>query len=254
MGSEEHKPSLEAPSLGFRRRRKSPPPPPSDEQPPEPTLVEPPLDPAPPTAEQPFVEQPVGERPVVEQPTVQQPTAEQPDVEQPAVEQPAVEQPATEQPTEPVVLTAAEPTPAADPRPSRKRRARPPRGTLNGHLAAAIAGVVVAAFLVLATVGGLQGCESARGTTSCGGGPGFLLLLLIVVLAVVIGTLVLRWAGVESAGSISFLAVALVSVMSVLFLLDSLEDVVGAVAVGLLTVASYLLSHWVTVRYIDTVE
>ena len=125
---------------------------------------------------------------------------------------------------------------------------------MNGRLAALIAGVVVAAFLVLATLGGLQACQSVRGTTSCGGGPGFFLLVLIVVLAVVIGTLVLRWAQVASAGSISFLAVALVAVLSGLFLLDSLDQRAGAVVVALLTVASYVLAHEVTVRYIDTAE
>jgi hypothetical protein len=121
-------------------------------------------------------------------------------------------------------------------------------------VAAAAAGLLVGAFLVLATFGGLQGCESLRGTTSCGGGPGFLLLVLILVLAVGLGALVLRWAQVPSAGSISFLAVALVGVLTVLFLLDSLEEVAGAVVVGVLTIGAYLLAHWVTVSYIDTAE
>jgi hypothetical protein len=127
-------------------------------------------------------------------------------------------------------------------------------GPVNGHVAAAVAGLVVAVFLVAATLGGLQACQSIRGTTSCGGGPGFFLLLLIVVVAVVIGTAVLRAAQVPSAGSISFLAVALVSVVSVLFLLDILDQSTGGVAVGLVTVASYLLAHWVTTRYIDAAE
>jgi hypothetical protein len=70
----------------------------------------------------------------------------------------------------------------------------------------------------------------------------------------VVGAVVLRAAQVPSAGSISFLAVALVSVVSVLFLLDVLDQRSGAIAVGLVTVASYLLAHWVTVRYLDAVE
>lgn len=118
-------------------------------------------------------------------------------------------------------------------------------------MAATLAGVVVGAFLVLATFGGLQACESARGTTSCGGGVGFPLLLLIVVVAVVLGALVLRWARVPSPGSISFLAVALVAAISVLFLLDALDETVGGVAVAALTVASYVLARWVTVRFVD---
>lgn len=110
---------------------------------------------------------------------------------------------------------------------------------------------MVGAFLVLGTAGGARGCEELRGTSSCGGGPGFPLLALIVAVAVVLGAVVLRRAGVRSAGSISFLSVAMVAVVSVLFLLDVIDQASGAVAVGLLTVASYLLAHWVTVRYID---
>ncbi|SFC15667.1 hypothetical protein SAMN04487968_10489 [Nocardioides terrae] len=105
---------------------------------------------------------------------------------------------------------------------------------------------------MLGTYGGLRGCASLRGTTSCGGGPGFLLLALIFVVTVVIGAAVLRAAKVASAGSISFLAVSLAAVLSVLFLLDTLDSVTGAVIAGVLTVAAYLLSHWVTARFIDT--
>jgi hypothetical protein len=195
MGSAERKPSLEAPSLGFRRRKRESP---SDR------------------------------------------------VEAPAPEQAAVEQAAVEPVTAgPAVVSATAEVQGVP---------RQPRRPLNGHLAAAVTGVVVGAFLVVATLGGLQACQSIRGTTSCGGGPGSLLLLLIVVVAVVVGAAVLRSAGISSAGSISFLAVALVSVISVLFLLDTLDRPGGGVAVGLVTVGSYLLSHWVTVRYIDAVE
>lgn len=146
----------------------------------------------------------------------------------------------------PMGVAASTPPPGA-------KTPRAPREPLNGHLAAALTGVVVGVFLVLATAGGLEGCTAVRGTSSCGGGPGFLVLLLIVTLAVAVGTACLRWARVGSAGSISFLAVALTSVVSVLFLLDALDSAGGVVAVGVVTVASYALSHWVTVRYIDTV-
>ncbi|GAB7003601.1 hypothetical protein JCM18899A_10720 [Nocardioides sp. AN3] len=173
MGSEEEKPSLEAPRLGLRRRRK-----------PTPLSGEPSTDPQPPAVHH-----------------------------------------------------------SPPPRTARRR--------LNAHLAAALAGLVVGAFLVLATLGGLNACESIRGTASCGGGPGSLLLLLIVVLAVFIGAAVLRWASVPSATSISVLAVALVSVLSMLFLTDALDQLTGAVAVGILSVAAYLLAHWVTARYLD---
>ena len=160
---------------------------------------------------------------------------------------PTVVAPSREAP--PVAQAPVAPVRAEEPAPRRR-----PLGPIDGHVAAAVAGVVVAVFLVAATLGGLQACQSIRGTTSCGGGPGFFLLLLIVVVAVVVGAVVLRAAQVPSAGSISFLAVALVSVVSVLFLLDVLDQRSGAIAVGLVTVASYLLAHWVTVRYLDAVE
>jgi hypothetical protein len=217
MGSEENKPSLEAPALGFRRRKKKSPPPPSGEQPTEPVPA--PVDDTPPT--------PVSGEQATE-----------------PVPAPVDDTPPTE------VITAPTPEPRPEPAPT----PRAPRHPLNGHVAAALAGVVVAALLVLGTYGGLQTCESVRGTSSCGGGPGFFLLVLIVVVAVVVGALVLRWAQVPSAGSISVLAVALVAVLSVLFLLDSLDELAGAVAVAVLTVAAYLLAHWVTVRFIDAAD
>jgi len=212
MGSaDQDKPSLEAPSLGFRRRRKRDSGDPGGGE--QSTVPEvPTVDDAPPG--------PGGgeQSPVLEPPTV--------DDAPPAEEQ------------------AAEPQPAPT--------TRTPRRPLNGPVAAALAGVAAGIFLVAGTFGGLQGCASLRGTTSCGGGPGFLLLALIFVVAVVIGAAVLRAAKVASAGSISFLAVSLAAVLSVLFLLDVLDSLAGAVVAGVLTVAAYLLSHWVTTRFIDT--
>ncbi|MFT4289059.1 hypothetical protein [Nocardioides sp.] len=143
------------------------------------------------------------------------------------------------------------------PKPERKsgvsERVEPATRSLtlpDGHLAAGLTGALVGAFLVLATLGGLRGCESLRGTSSCGG-PGFPLLLAIVVVAWLAGAALLRLGGVQASGSISFLAVALVSVLTVLFLLDAIDDWSGAVAVLVLTVAAYLLSHWVTTAYIN---
>jgi hypothetical protein len=197
MGSEERKPSLQAPSLGLRRRKTG---------------------------------AAAGGQAADSEPLTVADAPPEPPVE----------------PVEPVEPAATEP-PGTVP-------GRLQLGPMNGHLAAALTGLVVAAFLVLSTFGGLQACQSIRGTTACGGGPGFLMLILIVVLAVVIGALLLRAAHVPSAGSISFLAVALVSVLSLLFLLDSLEETSGAVAVAVLTVAAYLLAHGVTARYIDPSE
>ena len=201
MGSEEDKPSLEAPSLRLRRRQKESVPAPGGERSADPTEPD--------------------ARGVDDAPPVATSSA---------------------RPTEPDARGVDDAPPPAP---------RVPRRRPNGHLAAALAGIVVGAFLVLGTLGGQQACESARGTTSCGGGAGSLLLVLIVVVAVVLGSLVLRWAQVPSAGSISLLAVALVAVVSLLFLLDTFDRAAGGVVVAILTIASYVLSRWVTVRYID---
>lgn len=263
MGSAERKPSLEAPSLGFRRRKKKPP---TDrpEQAPrrEPTEAgDPPPVVAPETeAAVPDAPESVHEETVVETEAAmpdppelvhERERAVDPEAEAPVAPESVDDQGGAVEPVPGATLTRTPPERAAA---AEQQSARPAHRPVNGHLAAAGAGVAVAVFLVAATFGGLQACQSIRGTSSCGGGPGFLMLSLIVVVAVVLGAAALRAARVPSAGSISFLAVALVSVISVLFLLDALDRAGGAISVGLVTVAAYLLSHWVTVRYIDAVE
>ena len=94
-------------------------------------------------------------------------------------------------------------------------------------------------------------CEHFQGTDSCGG-PGFFLLLAILVLVVVVGTLILKVCKVGEAGSTSFLAVGLTSVIALLFLVDQLFEWWMVIAIPLVSVATYLLSHWVTSTFIDT--
>jgi len=122
--------------------------------------------------------------------------------------------------------------------------------SVDGHVVAGLTGLVVGAFLVLAAAGSLRMCESLRGTSSCGG-SGIPLLAAIVLVGWLLGVGLLRWGRVDSPSSISFLAVALVSVLTVLFLLGGLDDWSGVVVVLVLTVAAYLLSHWVTTSYLD---
>ena len=150
--------------------------------------------------------------------------------------------------------TAAEPErPVKEPTP-----ARPPRDlrlpVLSGLQAAAFAGLVVGAFLVLATFGSLRGCSAVRGTSTCGGAAGFPLLLAIGIVAVVIGAALMRAFRVASPGSDSFLAVALVAVVTTLFLGGHDDAWWMLLVVPALTIAAFTLTHWVSVRFIDRAD
>lgn len=149
-----------------------------------------------------------------------------------------------------VIEPADVPPPPRQPRVRRPRTPGAPRLVRNALVASALAGVVVAATLIGGTAGSLRLCEAAGGSDTCGG-PGFLLLVGILALAVLLGAVLLRWLGVTSGGTVSFLAVALVAVVTATFLLDALDSVVTIAVVALLTVLAFVLSQWVTARYIE---
>jgi hypothetical protein len=130
-------------------------------------------------------------------------------------------------------------------------KVRRPGPLVPGPVAAAIAGLLVAAVIVGLTKASFSLCERWQGTDSCGG-PGFFLLLAILVLAVVVGSLVLRLCKVGEPGSTSFLAVGLTSVIALLFLVDQLFDWWMVIAIPLVSVATFLMSHWVTSTFVDT--
>jgi len=175
------------------------------------------------------------------------------DPAEPAAESPAAEEPAAE-PTAPVEATLVDETPAVPveqptaPKPPRERRPLP---KLSGLQVAAAAGVLVGVFLVLATYGSLHLCASVRGASTCGGKAGFPLLLAIGIVAVVGGGTLLRLFGVRSPMGDSFLAVALVAVVTVLFLGNHYGAWWMLIVVPVLSLVAYLLAHWVSVKYID---
>jgi hypothetical protein len=144
---------------------------------------------------------------------------------------------------EQVEVEAVDPEPAGEPKPPRTP-------WLTGRAAAVVTGLLVGAFVVAATSGALRLCSEISGTESCGN-PGFLLLVAILVVAVLIGGLMLRAARVPEPSSTSFLAVGLMSVVALLFLVDQLLEWWMIVVIPLVSVATYLLSHWVTTTYID---
>ena len=114
--------------------------------------------------------------------------------------------------------------------------------------AAAVTGAVVGLLAVGLTWLGLQGCELATGTQSCGG-VGLLMLLLILAAMVMLGKVMLAAWGIDESMSISFLAVGLIAVICLLFLINVLLSTWMLVVIPLVGAASYALSHWVTEKF-----
>ncbi|MCD4532762.1 hypothetical protein LRP67_01500 [Nocardioides sp. cx-169] len=139
-------------------------------------------------------------------------------------------------------------TKAEAPEPAKEPRA--PREPLSGRAATALTGVVVGLVLVGGTYGALQGCEAVQGTSSCGR-AGFPLLALIFVAAIAVGALLLGRFAVPDPTSTSFLATGMTSVVALLFLIDVLDHWSMLLVIPLVSVATHLLSHWVTATFIE---
>ena len=219
-------PSLEPPSF-FRRKKKD----------------------APPAPEPAAAEQPA--EPVDDSPTTildEAPVAPGPKPSSPPplfADEAPTETLATQAPLQtPVPEPEAPATPPKPPKPPREGPIVP------GRVAAAIAGLLVGALIVGLTTASFELCSRIQGTNSCGG-PGIFLLLAILVLAVVLGTVVLRLCQVPEPGSTSFLAVGLTSVVALLFLIDQLFEWWMIIVIPLVSVASFLLSHWVTTTFVE---
>jgi len=231
-------PSLEPPSL-FRRKKKPPPPVPEPapeavaEPTPEPVgepAPEPVADPAAETRLEPPVAA-VSERPLA-------PAPRPPDDGPTTIFDDTSEPTAAETPVQ-VVPTPSETEP------------KPPREPwLGGMPAAVLTGLFIGVLIVAATAGSLHLCTAVKGTSSCGG-PGFFLLVAILVVAVLIGAAMLRAAAVPEPGSTSFLAVGLLSVIALLFLVGSIFEWWMIIVIPLASVATFLLSYWVTTNFID---
>jgi hypothetical protein len=134
---------------------------------------------------------------------------------------------------------------APQPTPGRGRR-HLPTTSVSGLPAAAVTGVVVGGLAVLLAWLAGVGCETVRGTSACGGGPGLLILVVVVAVLAWAGSLLLRLLGVPHAGSTSVLAVGVLAVLVLVFLLSSLDEWWALVAVPLASVIAYASSWWVT--------
>jgi hypothetical protein len=221
-------PSLEMPSLGFGRRKKQPRPEDTDEVR-ESGATTPPAEPEPapePTRGTPlFVEETstTAARPV------------------------ATEQRTTEQDAGSTDEAEPEESAAA---PRRRLPSLPSLPTIGAMPATLLTGAVVGLLMVVLTWGALHLCEVFRGTSTCGD-SGFFLLLAILVVAVLAGSAMLRAFGVPDPGSTSFLGVGLVSVVALLFLGDQLFEWWMVVAIPVVAVAAFALSHWVTTAFVE---
>ncbi|MEN8708331.1 MAG: hypothetical protein ABF306_19545 [Nocardioides marinisabuli] len=261
-------PSLEAPSLGlgrWRRRKKDT----SDEVAEDPTAtipvvepeplpdVEPTPDPEPDPVPAPEPEpEPAPAPPPVSRPAARRPAPAPAPMAAPA---PAAEPRRTESAGEgtgtplfadEVPEPAQEPVPVEEPATARGRSPFATLFGLRGRSAAALTGAVVGLLVVALTWGALRLCEVLQGTPSCGN-PGFFLLLAIMVAMVVLGGAMLRAAGAPDPTSTAFLAVGLLCVVALLFLVDALMSPWMAVVIPLVSVGTFVLSHWVTTAVVE---
>ncbi|WP_210439514.1 hypothetical protein [Nocardioides xinjiangensis] len=137
--------------------------------------------------------------------------------------------------------------PSEPSRPSARRGPREGRTIrLGGLPAAAVTGVLVGGLAVLLGWLAAAGCSAARGTSSCGGAAGLPILLATLVALAWAGTLLLRACGVADAGSTSLLAVGVLAVLVMVFLLGSLDEWWGVLAVPVASLVAYAGSWWVT--------
>ncbi|HEY1134887.1 MAG TPA: hypothetical protein VGE77_09940, partial [Nocardioides sp.] len=109
--------------------------------------------------------------------------------------------------------------------------------------------------LVLVLLGGvsLQLCSVVQGSGSCGT-PVLLMLIGAAVVGVIVGARLLRAWEVSDPGSTSFLGVGLFAMIALIFLIDVLFAWVMVVVVPIVTVAMFLLSHFLTTKLSEGAE
>lgn len=239
-------PSLELPSLGLGRKRGRKARDPAPEA--APAAGEPSADTTADTAGPPVAEPPAEPPPPI-------PEAEDRPTERlsPATPPAPAGKPlfADEAPTTRVDEAPVPPADRSEPEPAedkpRREFALPSMGSRS---AALVTGLLVGVLTVGVTWGGLRLCEVVRGTSSCGK-PGFLLLLLIVIAMVLIGSMLLRAWEVPDPGSTSFLGVGLLTVLTLLFLVDVLFNWWMIIVIPVAAMITFVLADWVARAFVD---
>jgi hypothetical protein len=121
------------------------------------------------------------------------------------------------------------------------------------QLAVVIVGLVIGVLGTLLTYGSLQGCQSVRGTQSCGGTGLFLLFAILVIMGLLGGVLLKLWK-LSDPQATSFLAIGVLCVVILVTLMEELFSAWMFVVVPIICAASYSLSRWVTTRFIEPAE
>ena len=117
--------------------------------------------------------------------------------------------------------------------------------------AALITGLLSGLAAVLVAIGASRGCEAVRDTSGCGGGLGLLATVALLAIEVLIGANLLKAWKISDPFSTSFLGVGIVAIIAMLTFLSHLDSVWMILVIPLMTAASFALSWWVTVRFID---
>jgi hypothetical protein len=158
------------------------------------------------------------------------------------------ERPPTTIESDPPTSVAPEPipVPATPRRAPRPRRSRP---AVAGPVAAGLTGLLVGAAGAAGTLGAMAGCEAVRGVSTCGGAPGFFILVAILALMILLGAGTLKAFGIADGASTSFLAVGVVTVVTMLVLLDVIFSPWMFLVIPLLGAVAYLMAYWVTTRF-----
>jgi hypothetical protein len=120
--------------------------------------------------------------------------------------------------------------------------------------ASIITGAISGLICVLLAKGASAGCEAIRDNSSCGGGLGLLALIAILAIEVLIGAILLKAWKVSDPFSTSFLGVGLVAMVAMLFFLDVIEKASMVAVIPAITAVSFLLSWWVTVRFVEEAD
>ena len=121
---------------------------------------------------------------------------------------------------------------------------------IPGRAAAAIIGLLVGGFGIGMTYLAMVGCETANGTSTCGG-PGAVLLVAILALMALLGSALLRAWQVADPASTSLLAVGLLAVLVLLALVEVIFTGWVFLVVPVLGAAAYAVAHEVTTRVTD---
>ncbi|HWJ81851.1 MAG TPA: hypothetical protein VNS55_06420 [Nocardioides sp.] len=192
--------------------------------------------------------EPVAEEPAAEKATTKVPPPE-PAPEKPAATATAVGAPARRKPAARQAASAPRPTPeVVEPAPLTDHEredaeilaAMDEEPVLAPLPAAAVTGVVVGATAIGLIWLLLRGCEAVRGTSSCGGGPGFVLLVATFAVCVVLGSALLKVFWVKDPGTTSFLAAGVVAAITLTFLVDLLDSWPVVIVVPVLSLAAYV--------------